>query len=85
MRVRIVFLYYFLAGKFRFWKPAEFRNDYLLHYYPTGSGKDISDGLILPEKMIQILEKPNWNYSHQNNKLDLTSNCVWLNLEDGGI
>lgn len=70
--------------KFRFWKTQDFRNDYLLHYYPTGTGNNITDGLVLPERMIQILEPRDWNYSHQSNTLELRFNCPWLNLEDGG-
>lgn len=34
--------------------------------------------------MVQILEKREWNYSHQSNSLPLDQNCPWLNLQDGG-
>lgn len=79
-----IYILWFLLDKFRFWKTQDFRNDYILHYYPASAGTDITDGIVLPEKMIQILENREWNYSHQTNALGFNQNCPWLNLEDGG-
>lgn len=75
---------HYIADKFRFWKSPDFRNDYLLHYYPKSTSTDVTEGLVFPEKMIQILEKREWNYSHKPSNLDLEYNCPWINLQDGG-
>lgn len=71
--------------KFRFWKPADFTNDYKLHTYRPHLGTDASYEFVVPAKMVRITDKREWNYSHDPPPAaDKSPQCPWLNVDDGG-
>lgn len=75
--------------KFRFWKPADFANDYKLHSYRPHLGADATYEFTVPAKMVRITEHREWNYSHEppppaavGDSSELQ--CPWLNVDNGG-
>lgn len=77
-----------MAEKFRFWKPVDFINDYKLHTYRAHLGTDPTYEFVVPAKMVRIINKREWNYSHdpplETEDQATISQCPWLNVDNGG-